>query len=79
MMGGIRVCGCVGASQRIPLFWHETHTKGFRARFPTRPEEYEGRKVPERTEETSGQKEAVRRTGQSAGESSQQKSKEADG
>ena len=32
------------------LFWHETHTKGLRARFPTTPEEDEGRKIPEGTE-----------------------------
>ena len=37
----------VSASQKITLFWRETHTKGLSARFPTRPEEDEGRKVPE--------------------------------
>ena len=49
----------VGGSQRIPLFWHETHTKSLRVRSPTRPEEDEGRKVPEtvgkREQEKEGQ------------------------
>ena len=38
----------VSASQRTTfLFWRETHTKGWCTRSPTRPEEGEGRKVPE--------------------------------
>ena len=37
----------VCASQRIPLFWHETQTKSLCTRFPMRLEEDEGRKVPE--------------------------------
>ena len=40
----------VGASQRIPLFWRKTHTKGLRARYLTRLEENEGRKVLESAE-----------------------------
>ena len=41
----------VSANQKIPcLFWHETHTEDLHARFPTRPEEDEGRKVRESTE-----------------------------
>ena len=51
------------------LFWRETHTKGLRARFPTRLEEDKGRKVPEKTggrteenrEKNSLQNRAVRR------------------
>ena len=57
-MFGIRGVG-MGAIQMIPLsVWHKTHTKGFLARFPTRPEEEKGRKVPERREGGSQQKEA---------------------
>ena len=41
----------VSASQKIPLFWRETHTKGLRVRFRTRPEEDEGRNVPEQNTE----------------------------
>ena len=37
----------MSAGQRIPcLFWRETHTKGLRARFPTRLEEDEERQGP---------------------------------
>ena len=36
----------VSASQKIPLFWCETHIKSLRARFPTRSDE-EGRKALE--------------------------------
>ena len=32
------------------LLWHETLTKGLRARFPTGPEVEEGRKVLKKTE-----------------------------
>ena len=49
------------------LFWRETHTKGLRARFPTRLEEDEGRKVPWRTEETRTEKEAEQRCVQNRG------------
>ena len=44
------------------LFLHETHTKGLCTRSPTRPEENEGRKVPE----TSQQESEVKRRTQSA-------------
>ena len=37
---------CMSASQKIPLFWRETHTNGLRARSLTRPEEDEGRQGP---------------------------------
>ena len=37
----------VGASQRIPLFLCETHTKGLRPRSPSRPEENEGQRIEE--------------------------------
>ena len=43
--------GCVGVwvlvRRSLCLFWRETCTKGLCARFATRPEEDEGRKVPE--------------------------------
>ena len=49
-IGGIRFCGCgcelVPVRGFLCLFWRETHTKGLRARFPTRPEEDEGRQSP---------------------------------
>ncbi len=59
--------------ESLCLFWRESHTKGLHARFPTRPEEDEGKKVPEsrkgdsqeKTEQTIRQK----RTGKSAEES----------
>ena len=68
-MGGICFCGFgCGCQSEDPLclLWRETHAKGLRVRFPTRPEEDEGRKVPERTEEKSieqgsQQKRAVKR------------------
>ena len=44
------------------LFWRKTHTKGLRARLPTRPEEDEERKVPESAEETSRQNRAEQST-----------------
>ena len=42
----------VSTSQRIPLFWHKTHIKGLRARFPTRleTEERQGRRAVDREE-----------------------------
>ena len=60
----------VGASQRIPLFWHETPTKGLRARFPTRPEEDEGR---QETDQSTQQNKTVYRTGESVEQGSRQK------
>ena len=36
----------VQVRESLCLFWRETHTKGLRARSPTRPEEDERRKVP---------------------------------
>ena len=47
-MGGIGFCVWVPVRESLCLFWRETHTKGQRARFPTRPEAVEGRKVPEK-------------------------------
>ena len=47
------------------LFWREIHTKRVRARLPTRPEEDEGRKVPESGEETSRQNRTVSKIEQS--------------
>ena len=41
----------LSASQRIPLFWREAHKKGLRARFHSRLEEDEERKVPEQNSE----------------------------
>ena len=44
-MAGIRFCGCgyrwASVRRFLCLFCHETHTKGLRAWFPTRPEEEE--------------------------------------
>ena len=37
----------VPVRESLCLFWCETHTKSLRARTPTRPEEDEGKKVPE--------------------------------
>ena len=55
---------CVGASQSIPFFffWCEIHTKGLSPKFPSRPEEEEGRKVRESTEVDKG---PAQRRGQS--------------
>ena len=75
-MGGIRFCGRgFGCQSEDPfvLFWCEIHTKGLRAKFPTRPEEDEGRKVPvskeggrtKRTEQGNGKSTAVSRREQS--------------
>ena len=50
------------------LFWHETHTKGLCARFPTSLEEDKGRKVPEWREGVIWQKEAEQKSGQKSGE-----------
>ena len=61
----------VSASQRIPWFWRETHTKGLCTRSPTRLEEDERRKVPEENRRKH-------RPGQSTEQGSQQKSGEAD-
>ena len=62
----IRLCGCGCVPVRGPLclFWRETHTKGLCVRLPTKPEEDEGRKVPQTTE--------VSRTNQSTEKGSQQ-------
>ena len=69
----------VGAIQKTPLsFWRETRTKDLRARFPMRPEEDEGRKVPESAEQERRQPREVDRKKQSTGENSQQKSGEVD-
>ena len=61
--GCIRFCGCVRGWAPVRgfpcLLWSETHTKGLCARFPTRPEEDEERKVPERVN-NSRRKETVR-------------------
>ena len=63
------------------LFWRETHTKGLRARFPTSPEEDEGRKVPERKKgvRRRNQNREGSRTDQLREQGSRQKSGEADG
>ena len=77
-MVDIHLCGCGSVPVRrfFCLFWRETHTKGVRARLPTRPIEDERKQRSQsRTEESREQS----RTGQSAGESSRQKSREADG
>ena len=47
---GYLLCRSVPVRRFLCLFWREIHTKGLRARFPMRPEEDEGRKVPESTE-----------------------------
>ena len=60
-MLGIR-CARVPIRRFLYLFWCETPTKGLRARFPTRPEEDEGRKVREWTEETRAENRAVDRS-----------------
>ena len=54
---------CVPVRGSLCLFWHETHTKSLCARFPTRPEENEGRQGPRdtRTEQASRQERAVNR------------------
>ena len=53
-MLGIRLMGVGECQSEIPLFWRETHTKGLCVKFPTRPEEAKGRKLPEQSrEETS--------------------------
>ena len=76
----IRFCGCGCQSEdSFVCFWRETHTKGLQARSPTRPEEDEGRKVPElkrsqSTGESSQEKVAVKRWELVREETSQQKS-----
>ena len=49
---GIRLCECgcgwVPLRGFLCLFWRENHTKGWRARFPIRPKEDEGRQGPNR-------------------------------
>ena len=76
----------ISASQKFPLFWRKTHTKGLRTRFPTRPEEDEGRKIPGRTEvnrtsqsreETREETRAVGRTDQSTEVGGRWRSREA--
>ena len=44
------------------LFWRETHAKGLRARSPTRPEEDEGRKVPELNRRNQSRDQGSRQT-----------------
>ena len=61
------VCMCVLVRESLCLFWRETHTKGLRARSPTRPEEDEGRKIPERQPAEGSSRD------QSTGEVSQEK------
>ena len=67
-MLGIRFCGCGygWVSVRfLCLFWRETHTKGLRARFPTRPEKNMGRQGLR-----ADQKKAVNKRGKSTGKCS---------
>ena len=58
----LRVWLWVPVKGSLCLFWCKTHTKGLHMRFPTRPKEDEGRKVPEQ-----------KRTGQLNEEGSQKK------
>ena len=75
MMRGIRFCGCGCGCQSeysFSCFGGKTYTKGWRVRSPMRPEEDEGRNVPERPEESkkeqgSQQKRAVNRRDQELG------------
>ena len=66
-MLGIRFCGCGCLPVRGPLclFWREPPTKSVHVRLPTKPEEDEGRAVPERAEETNQQNRVVSRREQS--------------
>ena len=87
-MGGIRFCGCGYQSENPLTVLGQNHSKDLCARSPTRPEENEGRKVPEKreggsqqkgAEEDSRQERAVKRRsvkGRESGreETSQQKS-----
>ena len=58
---GIRCVWGVLVRRSLCLFWRETHPKGLYTRSPTRREEDEGRKVPEKREGHSQQKRAVKR------------------
>ena len=53
----------LSASQKIPLFWCKTHTKGLHVRFPMRLEEDEGRKVPGKTKKGTEQGSRQKRAG----------------
>ena len=61
-MGSIHfsVCGCMPVRESLCQFWCETRTKGLHARFPVRPEEDEGRKVPEQSREKNRRNQRAR-------------------
>ena len=58
----------VSVGESLCLFWHETHRKDQRARFPARPEVEEGRKVPEKIERANWQRMAEENSQQQGAE-----------